>query len=158
MITRRSILFALLGGLFILSGCAWLGSYGSLGRPDDRMTIDRLHENWRDYRVHYGGLSLSSPSALLFEIKGDRRLALHRNWSEIRSREELDTVIGWLNANPNFRSYLMAVRGPDSHVYGYIYTSYTYVYLKEEDEKTLYVGDLPLPPFEHGPGRTSGTN
>jgi len=40
-----------------------------------------------------------------------------------------------------------SVYGPDGHLYGYMFTSWDHAVMRMVDEKTLFVNDIPMPPY-----------
>ena len=63
------------------------------------------------------------------------------------------TIVKWLRADPQFPPTLWMVQGPNNAFFGYIYTSaQLQVAVKVVDNDTLFVEDIPLPPFDYGPG------
>ena len=143
--------------LFLLSvlGCAGGGKYLQFRAARSTkypMTIQQLRENWQNYEVAYAGLGKNAPSAILFQPKASDKRLTYDKWVPISSPEDVNEVIRWLDANPNFRSALWALVSPEGDLYGYIYSYYQSVYMKQIDENTWFIGNLPLPPFDYGPG------
>jgi hypothetical protein len=142
---------------FFLSGisCAGVGNYlqfKAARSTEYPMNIQTLQENWQEYSIAYAGLSRKSPSAILFQSKESEKRLTYDKWVPVSSPEHMDEVIHWLNNNPNFPPVLWALVGPEGNLYGYIYSYYQSVYMKQIDPDTWFIGDLPLPPFDYGPG------
>ena len=144
--------------LFILTlpfiqGCAFFGNYASIdvatGQYSDN--IQDLLRNWEKYSVSYAGLSIESPSAIMFDTKIDGRSITYDKWVPVTNENVANTIIKWLNADINFPPTLYKITLNDQ-LFGYIYTSPTeQVVIKKVDDKTLYAEDIPLPPFDLGP-------
>lgn len=137
-----------------IMGCSWLKSYGKLriqSGPGKKVAIEELIEQWQSYDVYYAGLSLENPSAIMFDPKGDGQKLVSDKWIAVKNRQELSTLVNWIDANIPFSPVLWRVLGPDSQFYGYMYSAWNHVLIKVVDESTLWVDDLPLPPTDYGP-------
>ena len=110
-----------------------------------------LIEHWERYDISYAGLSMENPSAVMFDPKGDDRRLTSDKWVPVKTQEELFTLLGWIDHNVHFPPTLWRIIGPDGQLYGYMFTAWYSARIKVIDEKTLWVDDLPLPPFDHGP-------
>jgi hypothetical protein len=139
--------------LILLLGCAAKGGYGKLriqyGRVD-KVTIDQLAEQWRDYDIYYAGVRIPSVSAIVFDPKGDdRKLTYHEWWEPVKSSEDLHDLIGGLRV-AEFIPELWQIRGPDNQIYGYMFTAWSHAYIKVIDGKTMWIDDMTLPPTAEG--------
>jgi len=135
-------------------GCSWLKNYGKLrieSGPGKKVAIEELIERWQSYDVYYAGISLESPSAVMFDPKGDGRKLVSDKWIVVKNQQELSTLVNWIDANIPFSPVLWIVLGPDSQFYGYMYSAWNHVLIKVVDESTLWVDNLPLPPTDYGP-------
>ena len=154
-------LAALLAGL-LASGCA-ITQYGKLRMPEkkDPVTIRTLQENWEDYEIYYTGLHAGHPSAVLFDRKDDERGFVTERWLRVKSKETLDALVRSIAGQSPMAVYyprLWRVIGPDGHIYGYMFTSWDHAVMKAVDEKTLFVHDLPLPPYLEFKGKGGNGN
>jgi len=153
--TRKWIFFSMMFLVFLLvAACGWMKNYGKLSvvyERKDGVTIKSLVEKWQDWEVTYAGLSVSSPSAVMFDPKSDDRRLTHDKWVRVKDQDQLKTIVNWIDSDPNFPPRLMKIAGPDGLVYGYMYSYRSDVVIKVVDERTLWVGDIPLPPFDYGP-------
>jgi hypothetical protein len=152
--------FAFLAGLLI-SGCTTT-QYGKLQMPDrpDRVTVETLKKNWEDYEINYAGVHAGHPSAVLFERKDDDRGFATGRWFGVRDKELLDDLIDSIQKQLPVAGYyprLWDVLGPDGHLYGYLFTSWDHAVLRAVDKKTLFVDDLPMPPYLAVDGDGKGT-
>jgi hypothetical protein len=144
------LLFILLAGLLI-SGCL-MNQYGKLqmpGRPD-AVAVEVLKKNWEAYEIYYAGVHAGHPSAVLFERRDDDRGLVTGRWFDVRDEEMLDDLIDSIQKQLPVAGYyprLWNVIGPDGHLYGYMFTSWDHAVLRAVDEKTLFVDDLPMPPY-----------
>jgi hypothetical protein len=135
----------------LASGCA-LSQYGNIRLPDksDAVTVRTLQESWQDYEVHYAGSHAGHPSAVMFDRKDDGRVITTERWSRVERKESLDRLIYSIEIQlpiAGFYPRLWKILGPDGHLYGYMFTAWDHAVIREVDEKTLFVNDLPLPPY-----------
>lgn len=142
---------------FLASGCAGT-QYGKLRLPEktDAVTIQGLQKNWQDYEVYYAGVHAAHPSAVMFDRRDDDRVIMTERWFKMKDKELLDDVIDSIQRQLSFAGYyprLWKIIGPEGHLYGYMFTSWDHATMKAADEKSLFVNDLPMPPYiAIGPG------
>ena len=141
----------------LVSGCA-LTQYGRLQvvEKTDPVTVDTLANNWEAYEIYYTGQHAGHPSAVLFERKDDERGFTSTRWVKVKDKELLDGLISNIRSQPPMGPHyprLWRVVGADGHLYGYMFTAWNHAVLKPVDEKTLFVHDLPLPPYLHFSGK-----
>jgi len=142
-----------------LSGCLGLEKYGSIRSASGQysMTIQDLIQNWQEYHIYYAGLSYKSPSAILFNPKAGNKRVVSSKWMPVTDQSVVVTIVKWLDSYVNFPPYLSVVLGPNGDSYGYVYTSAVeQVVVREIEPNTLFVEDIPLPPFDYGPGGRAG--
>ena len=151
-----------LGGMLLLcfltlplmGGCGFLGNYASIDVASGQYNADiqELVDNWQKYNIAYAGLSVKSPSAILFDTKIDGRSITYDKWVLVTDRSTVEEIVKWLDSYVNFPPTLYKITLNDQ-LFGYIYTSPTeQAVFKKVDDKTLYAEDIPLPPFDYGPG------
>ena len=136
-------------------GCYGLNTYGKLEVElghRGKITIEDLVENWSTYDVYYAGLSVKNPSAIMFDPGRNNRKLVNDKWIAVRNKSELISLVRWMNANINFPPDLMCILGPNTHLYGYIYSAWSHVLIIAIDERTLWVDDLPFPPIDNSSG------
>jgi hypothetical protein len=140
----------LLVGL-LMSGCAF-SPYGRLVLPDrtDALTLETLVRHWEDYEIHYAGVHAGHPSAVLFDRKDDDRGFMTERWFKVKDKEMLDDLVDSIQRQLPLAGYsprLWRIIGPDGRLYGYLFTSWDHAVMKSVDENTLFVNDLPMPPY-----------
>jgi len=152
MRTGKKFWMGAIGMLFIfpLSALAFFGPYGKLWvQPggQERVTIEMLEQKWQDYDVYYAGPWIGRPSAVMFDPKGDdNKLVPHKWWVQVKTREELAEAVWGIRVQQiSFFPLVRMILGPDKQLYGYMYTAWNHVLIKQIDEKTLWVDDIPLP-------------
>jgi hypothetical protein len=155
---KRTYLFSTMVSLtlmFILAGCATSGNWGKL-RAEYRhgdMTIQKLVDNWQDYKILYAGLSVKSPAAIMFDPKEDDKIVLGDKWMEVKTKKDVSDIVMWLRAETGFPSALYRILGPNDELFGYVYTGqFENIHIKVDDAKTLRLMELMLPPGFQAPG------
>ena len=137
------IFFFFLG---FLSGCSWNQEYGKLWvgpASKERLTPNQLYEQWENYHIYYAGVSISQPTAILFDPKDDKRkIETHEYWAPVKKREELWDLIGHIQTSQYQYPVMKSILGPGNAFYGYLYTNWTHVVLKVIDQKTLWIDYL----------------
>lgn len=143
---------------FVLFSCAWIGSFGRISLQSGNapyITTGELYKNWEDYNIYYDGGSTEYPSAVMFDPKNDERNITQDKWRRVEDQKTLSEIIGWISIQDTGGPYypkLYRILGPDKRLYGYMYTAWDHVLIKGVDEKTIWVDDLPHPPFSITPG------
>ncbi len=127
-------------------------NYGKLRaeqwRGPNKVSVSDLVERWAQYDVYYEGWIYYNPSAVFFDPKSDDRKLISDTWAPIRDQVELSMLVKYINANNNFHPVLWRVLGPDNDFYGYMYSAWGHAHMKEIGERTLWVDDLPLAPYD----------
>jgi hypothetical protein len=140
----------LVGFVAMLSGCLGEGTYRVVPAVGGSVTIQTLMKNWQDYTVYYAGLEVRNPSAVLFEPKNNDRVIKVDRWSKVESRELLTDLIDSIQRQVELAAYypkLFEIRGPQGHLFGYIFTAWGVVSTKMIDDHTMFVFDIPVPPY-----------
>lgn len=127
-------------------------NYGKLRaeqwRGPNRVIVSDLIERWTQYNVYYEGWIYYNPSAVFFDPKSDDRKLISDTWVPIKDQVELSMLVKYINSNYDFHPVLWRVLGPDNDFYGYMYSTWGHVVTKELDDRTLWVDDLPLAPYD----------
>jgi hypothetical protein len=146
--------------IFLVSGCAWLRSYGKLRlqpRDEKKVTIQELKDNWHDYTIYYAGYyGIRQPSAVMFDPKKDDRALMGDMWTKVEDQETLSELISSIQCHKAlYHPRLWKVLGPDDQLYGYLFSAWDSVpvVIRVVDDRTMWVHDVPLPPhLENIPG------
>jgi len=152
--------------ILLLSGCANYGklrvesrnvniaSTNSSTKYSEKMTIQKLVNNWQDYDIYYSGYKPSRATGIMFDPKEDDLRLLGDWWEKIESRESLEFALKWINFPRDFFEIvpLYNMIGPGEKVYGYMYTPFTHVTFKKVDAKSMYVYYLEWTGTGLGPG------
>jgi hypothetical protein len=147
-------IFIIMTLIFFMSGCAKYGklrvesrnvthiaSSKSSAKYSEKMTIDKLVNNWKDYDIYYAGYRADRATGIMFDPKEDDLRLLGDWWEKIDTKESLEFVLKWINFPRTFYEVIPLYRmiGPGDKVYGYMYTPFTHVTFKQVDEKSMYV-------------------
>ncbi|UCF72186.1 MAG: hypothetical protein JSW35_08285 [Deltaproteobacteria bacterium] len=143
--------------VFLISGCAWVKGYGKIrlqSGPGKKVTTQELEDNWHNYTIYYagyyGGLSIKHPSAVMFDPKNDKRALVGDRWTKVQDQETLSRLISSIQSQKaRYYPRLWRILGPDDQFYGYLFSAWRQVPLviKVLDDKTMFVYDLPMPPY-----------
>lgn len=150
---RRAVPGILLAAVLTSAGCSLLDRYGRLSAPwfgGTQPPISELIDSFEKYRVFYAGISLQSPSAVLFDPRDDDRILTPEQWVEVTRKEDLRELVGWLEADLKYPPRLYKILGPGDRLFGYFYSPWNSLLLRVVDAQTMWVEDLPLPPIEYG--------
>ncbi len=141
--------------LCLMTGCVGLKDYGRLDAATSKISVNELIENWQNYDIYYAGLSVDNPSGVIFDTKIEGRRITSDKWIPVTEKSVVITLVKWLRADINYPPVLWRIMGPgpEGKFFGYLYSYWDNLVIKAIDDKTLWVDDLPLPPFDHGPGR-----
>ncbi|MFH1240748.1 MAG: hypothetical protein V1689_00180 [Pseudomonadota bacterium] len=143
----------LYAGLFcLMTGCVGLKNYGRLDVETGKVSVNELIENWQNYGIYYAGLAVDNPSGVIFDTKTEGRRITSDKWIPVTEKSVVITIVKWLKANINYPPVLWRILGPEGKFFGYLYSYWDNLVIKAIDDKTLWVDDLPLPPFDYGQG------
>ena len=163
MTMKRHIRLALMAIvlIYIISGCSGYGKLRLQPRSGEDVTIKKLQENFSDYTVYYAGYAVDNPSGIMFDPKNDNKTLMpSKRWTKLDDKESAIEVISWIKIqdSSDFYPRLYRILGPDDQFYGYLYSAWDHLLTKVDDDKTLWVYDLPDPPhYEDGPDDESKT-
>jgi hypothetical protein len=144
------VVVPLISLLVMVAGCASYGKLRLQSGPGETMTTQQLKENWEKYRILATGLHMGVPSAIIFDRKDDGREIIGERWWELKDYKSLSETIDRIQAQGPMAQYyprLWKMLGPDDHLYGYMFTAWDHATMTTGDDKTMWVRDIPLPPF-----------
>jgi len=136
--------------LLALSGCAIYTGARSQMVYGNRITVQGLVKDWQNFNAYFTGHGRGHPSAVLFEPKEDGRAVIADRWWKVEQYEILTDLIDSIQRQLPIGFYyprLLELVGPDNIPYAYVFTSWDHVPVKLVDERTLFVYDMPLPPY-----------
>ncbi len=149
-VKKGAVLVLLISLSSIVAGC---GSYGKLrlqNGPGETMTIQQLKENWQNYHILATGVEPNVPSAIIFGRKDDGREIIGERWWELNDYKSVSDTVALIAAQvtgARFFPRLWKMLGPDDHLYGYMFTAWDSAVMTIGDDKTMWVMDIPEPPF-----------
>ncbi len=133
---------------FLVAGCSGYGKT-LMVRKGIPVTIDELANNSDDYNVYYHGNSPNLVSGIIFDPKDDHKtLVLGGLWVQETNKRVIANVIEQIRGN-DFPGYLPThyqLIGSNNGIYGYLYTGWFHVTVKQLDRETLSVYGLKGPP------------
>jgi hypothetical protein len=140
--------------VFLFSRCAaFLTGYGKI-RPQpwhgERVTIQELQENWKDYTIYYAGLSVGTVAGIIFDPKNDKRTLTGDKWIKVEDKETLSELISWMETYTAYNPQIWRILGPGNELYGYLYYPQSYeehAVAKVVNDTTMYVYDLQSPRY-----------
>lgn len=123
---KKYIHLTLIGAVssLLIFGCSWLKGYGKvrvLSRHEEKLTIQELKENWKDYTIYYAGLSVGVAAGIMFDPKSDERTLLGDRWIKVEDQETLSKLIDAIESYIEFYPRLHRILGPDNQFYGYMF-------------------------------------
>ncbi len=113
---------------------------------EDKVTLAKLIEDFDDYDIYYTTRSGRWASAIMFDPKDDGKTLVGDWWVKIDDQEGLSESIRQIRMWYDNYARVLVIEGPENQTFGYIYISPWYirvVQVKEVDERTLYVGNMP---------------
>jgi hypothetical protein len=132
--------------LFFIAGCVSEG--GKRGRVTAQprggaqVTIQQLTDDFAKYKVYYSGVKPADAVSLLFCPKdSDTTLTPDRWWNKVADQASLSDIVSWMQTKENLVNLsVQSVMGPNSQVFGYVYTvNYnTRVQVVNDKEMTVF--------------------
>jgi hypothetical protein len=133
-------------------GCAAFNTYGKLrvrAESGQRVTIQELQENWRDFSIYRAGLYAAIPSAIMFDPKDDDKTVVGEGWVRVEDEKTLAELMSSIKSSSYSFPRLQMILGPGNEFYGYFFSEWNHAYIRVIDDKTLWIEDIPLrPEFE----------
>ena len=116
--------------VFFIAGCA--SEEKGIGRivgqtfREEKVTIDRLTEDFAKYDVYYSGVKPTVAESVLFCPKeGDTKITPDKWWIKVKEQAELKNIVNWMNTITYYHKTLPTVQlvlGPKSREFGYVYS------------------------------------
>jgi len=115
---------------FFIAGCG--GELRNLGRivaqplGGEKVTIEKLTEDFAKYDVYYSGVKPTVAETVLFCPKeGDTKISPDKWWINVKDQAELKNIVKWMNTITYYHKTLPTVQlvlGPNSRLFGYVYS------------------------------------
>ena len=114
--------------VFFIAGCVSdkdkRGRTIAQPRKGERVTLQQLQADFAKYDVYYAGIKPVLAVGVLFIPKdSDTTLTPDRWWNIVNDREYLSDVVSWMQSRRDIHiPRVQLIMGPNSQVFGYIYT------------------------------------
>ncbi len=108
----------------------------------ERVTLEKLTEDFAKYDVYYAGVKPSRAVSVLFCPKdGDTTIKPDRWWEKVRDQASLSNIVSWMHANTahTTRPTVQFVMGPNSRLFGYVYSFNFQIRTRVKSETELIV-------------------
>jgi len=110
-------------------------------RKGEQVTLQQLTDDFEKYKVYYAGEKPAVAVAVLFCPEGkDVKLTPDRWWEIVADQEALSNVTSWMQSRADrHRPTVQLITGPNSQVFGYVYTWNINTRLKVVSDKEILV-------------------
>jgi len=133
-------------GIIVCAGCAGYGQARYQGIVQGRDVLELMMADFEDYHVYYSGMSENFPSGIIFDPKDDDKTVAQKGWIRVETRELARELFCNLERYHHLRPLLYSLVGEDDRHYGYIYTSYKQIVVRQLEENKIYVYEMPIAP------------
>lgn len=148
----RKYLAAALACLFLFAGCAGFGQARYERRAQATEMLAEMMADFENYTVYYSGTSEAFPAGIIFEPEYDDRSIAQKDWIKVESRELTEKLVHKLEQRyRSYRPVLYTLTGEDGLHYGYIYTVYMHVVVRQLEPGSIHVYGM-----REGPRRGAG--
>ena len=146
--TKKKMIMMVIGMVlvFFLLGCVSKG--GDRGRVvaqparGERVTIQQLTEDFPKYDVYYSGRKPSMAVSVLFCPKeSDTTITPDRWWRGVGDQAALSNMVSWMHVNISYVTIptVQLVKGPNSRLFGYVYSFNLQIRTRVASETELIV-------------------
>ena len=114
--------------VFLIAGCVsegqGRGRVVAQSSRGERVTLEKLTEDFAKYDVYYSGTKPSVAVSVLFCPKdGDKTIKQDRWWRKVNDQAALSNIVSWMRTrNAASLPSVQLVMGPNSQVFGYVYS------------------------------------
>ena len=135
---------------FILTSCAGYGKISRIPRNETNVMLDDILSQTDQYRVHYHGNSEKIVSGILFDPQNDDKHIQPEGhlWNEISDADAIESIVKAIRVGnfPGYYPALYMITNTEGDFYGYLYTGWNSLAIKQMDEQALRVYGLRGPP------------
>ena len=131
--------------LLLFMGCAGFGQLQVDCLYNCEQDVRSLVDDFDDFFVYYAGQDTDLPAAILFDPRDDDREIRPGKWKDLNDPGEASHIIDIMEADVQFPPKLYTVLGEQQEVYGYLYTPYQHVPVKQVAPKAVQLNYLPQP-------------
>ena len=145
--TKKNIGMSVVGIVlvFFIAGCVSnkdaRGRVIAQPRGGERISIQQMTDDFAKYKVYYAGIKPAEAVSVLFIPKdSDTTLTPDRWWNIVNDQESLSTIVKWILARGDVHlPTVQLIMGPNSQMFGYIYTYNIFTKLKVVNDKEMIV-------------------
>jgi hypothetical protein len=131
--------------VFLIIGCVSKkddrGRVIAQPRKGEKVSIQQLTDDFTKYKVYYAGIKPVVAVGVLFIPKdSDRTLTPDRWWNIVEDQKYLSNIVSWVLARADIHlPTVQLIMGPNSQMFGYIYTYNINTKLKVLSENEILV-------------------
>lgn len=134
------LLAALLPALLVHTGCAGYGSARYHRQIQGK--LPEMMNNFKDYHLYYSGMSEAFPSGLIFDPKNDDKTVAQKKWIKVKNRDLAEKIVRNLERYTHYPPELYILTGENGQTYGYIYTGYLHIVVRQIEENKIHVYEM----------------
>ena len=107
----------------------------------ERVTIQTLTDDFAKYNVYYAGTKPADAVTILFCPKDkDKKITPDRWWNKVGNQASLSNSVSWMQTrNAASRPSVQLVMGPNSQVFGYVYSFNIQIRTRVVSDKEMIV-------------------
>jgi hypothetical protein len=122
LVTGMALVFFMVG---CASGREGRGRIIGQSSRGEKVTIERLTEDFAKYDVYYSGVKPTVAESVLFCPKeGDTKITPDKWWIKVKEQAELKNIVKWMNTITYYHKTVpnvLSVLGPNSRLFGFVY-------------------------------------
>ncbi len=134
-----------LGVILTAAGCSGFGSLQVECASNCGYEVQAILDDFEDYHVYYAGQDPDLSAAILFDPRNDAWRIQPGRWKKVVDKDLAWEIIRVLEANSQFQPKFFRVLGAKDQVYGYLYTPYRHVPVKQQDPGVIKIYNLRQP-------------
>lgn len=138
IVTGMVMVFFIAGG--VSQGRA-RGKIVAQSSKGERVTIQTLTDDFAKYNVYYAGTKPADAVTVLFSPKdNDKTITPDRWWNKVGNQASLSNIVSWMQTrNAASRPSVQFVMGPNSQVFGYVYSFSFQIRTRVVNDKEMIV-------------------
>jgi len=145
--TKKNIGMSIAGIVlvFFIAGCVSnkdaRGRVIAQPRGGEQVSIQQLTDDFAKYKVYYAGVKPADAVSVLFIPKdSDKTLTPDRWWNIVNDQKTLSGTVSWIQSRADVHlPTVQLIMGPNSQLFGYIYTYNIFTKLKVVNDKEMIV-------------------
>ena len=110
-------------------------------RKGEQVSIQQLTDDFAKYKVYYAGTKPADAVTVLFCPKdNDKTITPDRWWNKVGDQASLSNSVSWMQTrNAASRPSVQLVMGPNSQVFGYVYSFSFQIRMRVVNDKEMIV-------------------